>query len=274
MGGVGGPDSQPLLARASEVRREPHGDPGAGVGGVGNPTPSRSGSGFRSAARAARRPRSGSGWGRRTRLPAVLARASEVRREPHGDPGAGVGGVGGPDSQPPPGSGFRSAARAARRPRSGSGWGRGTRLPAAPGSGFRSAARAARRPRSGSGWGRGTRLPAAPGSGFRSAARAARRPRSGSGWGRGTRLPAAPGSGIATPSRASARFGEFRFVVHSCERGAGAPLSHFPPDHAGGEQGSPPSVSVVPQYVRWPCTAGNADRKSPASCCSVPAWSW
>ena len=31
---------------------------------------------------------------------------------------------------------FRSAAGAARRPRSGSGWGRGTRLPAAPGSGI------------------------------------------------------------------------------------------------------------------------------------------
>ena len=32
--------------------------------------------------------------------------------------------------------GFRSAARAARRPRSGRGWGRGTRLPTAPGSGI------------------------------------------------------------------------------------------------------------------------------------------
>ena len=104
-----------------------------------------------------------------------------------------------------PGSGFRSAATAARRPRSGRGWGRGTRLPAAPGSGFRSAATAARRPRSGRGWSRGTRLPAAPGSGFRSAATAARRPRSGRGWGRGTRLPAAPGSGFRSAATAARR---------------------------------------------------------------------
>ena len=125
--------------------------------------------------------------------------------------------------------GFRSAARAARRPRSGRGWGRGTRLPAAPGSGFRSAARAARRPRSGRGWGRGTRLPAAPGSGFRSAARAARRPRSGRGWGRGTRLPAAPGSGIETPLRAvggARRRVPIRLIP--LVKG-GNPLSHFPP---------------------------------------------
>ena len=124
--------------------------------------------------------------------------------------------------------GFRSAARAARRPRSGRGWGRGTRLPAAPGSGFRSAARAARRPRSGRGWGRGTRLPAAPGSGFRSAARAARRPRSGRGWGRGTRLPAAPGSGIGTPL---CTFGARRRVpirLLLIVKG-GNPLSRFPP---------------------------------------------
>ena len=68
---VGEPDSQPSVARASEVRREPHGDPGAGVVGVGEPDSQPS-----------------------------VARASEVRREPHGDPGAGGAGVGEPDSQP------------------------------------------------------------------------------------------------------------------------------------------------------------------------------
>ena len=53
------------------MRREPHGDPGAGGAGVGEPDSQP-----------------------------LLARASEVRREPHGDPGAGGAGVGEPDSQP------------------------------------------------------------------------------------------------------------------------------------------------------------------------------
>ncbi len=68
-----GPVREPPGAprRTSEVRREPHGDPGAGVAGVGGPD-----------------------------SPPSVARASEVRREPPGDPGAGVVGVGGRDSQP------------------------------------------------------------------------------------------------------------------------------------------------------------------------------
>ena len=99
--GVGGPDSQPSVARASEVRREPHGDPGAGVVGVGGPDSPPS---VARASEVRREPHGDpgagvAGAGRPDSQPSV-ARASEVRPEPHGDPGAGVVGVGGPDSQP------------------------------------------------------------------------------------------------------------------------------------------------------------------------------
>ena len=47
---------------------------------------------------------------------------------------------------------FRSAARAARRPRSRRGWGRGTRLPAAPGSGIETSLRAKRATASSDSW--------------------------------------------------------------------------------------------------------------------------
>ena len=219
--GLGSGNPTPtLLARASEVRREPHGDPGAGGDGVGGPDSQ------------------------------LLARASEVRREPHGDPGAG--GDGEPDSQSSwlglPQCGESRTETPERR-----GWGRGTRLPHGD-------------PRSRRGWGRGPDSqsllarasavrrephgdPGAGGDGVGepdSQSLLARLPQCGESR---TETPEQEGMGSGNPTPSRSWLGNRNFLARLrratassdswfcfCERGAGAPLSHFPPGHAGSEQ--------------------------------------
>ena len=142
--------------RPSEVRREPHGDPGAGGDGVGEPDsqpllaresklpcPPPAGCGkFRLVVADCERgacppftlsPRTRWRQTLRVRRHEFFPRSAHRSLTPRSIRQVGRVPQGVVQRFAPA---FRSAARAARRPRSGRGWGRGTRLPAAPGSGI------------------------------------------------------------------------------------------------------------------------------------------
>ena len=87
------------------------------------------------------------------------------------------------------------------------------------------------------------------------------------GWSSGRELspppepPGAPRRASKLPCAPAARGGKFRCVFAFRERGAVAPLSHFPPGHAGSERSSLPLFLRARQYATtgrttWEWSAG------------------